>query len=114
MCIENTVKEFTIGQNYPNPVHNATTIEFSVPQAGFMSLKVYNVFGGLVRTLAEEILQPGNYVRVWNAAGLPGGNVLLPTRSRRYNRNEEDDSDQINSAMSCIIFGQILMIPDSS
>ncbi len=70
---ENTVKEFTIGQNYPNPVHNATTIEFSVPQAGFMSLKVYNVFGGLVRTLAEEILQPGNYVRVWNAAGLPGG-----------------------------------------
>lgn len=66
-------KEFALQQNYPNPFNPSTTIEFSVPVRGFVTLKVYNLLGQEVATLVSEELQPGVYKRKWNAPGLSSG-----------------------------------------
>jgi len=63
-----------LSQNYPNPFNPQTTIAFSIKDRGAVSLKVYNVAGELVRTLANEDRAAGSYTLVWdgrNDAGSP-------------------------------------------
>lgn len=63
----------TLLQNYPNPFNPTTAIRFSIPRAGFVSLKVYDVLGREVRTLVNEVRNPGSYEVRFDAAGLPSG-----------------------------------------
>jgi FlgD Ig-like domain len=63
-----------LSQNYPNPFNPQTTIAFSVKDRTRVSLKVYNVAGQLVRTLADESFGAGAHTKVWdgrNDAGQP-------------------------------------------
>ncbi|MEZ4691995.1 MAG: T9SS type A sorting domain-containing protein [Ignavibacteria bacterium] len=52
---------FSLKQNYPNPFNPATSLEFGIPETGFVSLKVYDQLGREVLTLVNEILAPGTY-----------------------------------------------------
>jgi len=65
--------EFTLKQNYPNPFNPTTTIEFSIPKAEFVNLKIYNLLGQEVATLVSEKLTPGNYKYNWDAGSLASG-----------------------------------------
>jgi hypothetical protein len=56
-----TPKSFALDQNYPNPFNPSTTIRFSVPGSGHVSLNVYNLIGQQVATLADGIYAPGTY-----------------------------------------------------
>ncbi|MCP4712423.1 MAG: DUF1566 domain-containing protein [Planctomycetes bacterium] len=60
-------------QNYPNPFHSSATISFSLPAAGPVSLKFYNVSGQLIDTLVNRELTAGDHTYLWSAANLPGG-----------------------------------------
>ncbi|HOI30482.1 MAG TPA: T9SS type A sorting domain-containing protein [Melioribacteraceae bacterium] len=53
--------DFELFNNYPNPFNPSTTIRYSIPQAGFVSLKIYDLQGKEVATLVNEFKQPGNY-----------------------------------------------------
>ncbi len=50
----------------PNPFKPATTIKYSVPGAGPVSIRVFSVNGQLVRSLREEFATPGSYEVRWN------------------------------------------------
>jgi alpha-glucosidase (family GH31 glycosyl hydrolase) len=65
--------DFRLYQNYPNPFNPVTTIEFTIPQTGFVSLKVYNLLGEEVATLLSASLLSGSYKYEWNARGLASG-----------------------------------------
>jgi photosystem II stability/assembly factor-like uncharacterized protein len=65
--------EYSLSQNFPNPFNLTTTIEFDVPKSGYITLKVYNVLGGEVATLVDDVLIPGRYAARFNAAGLASG-----------------------------------------
>jgi hypothetical protein len=64
---------FELHQNFPNPFNPSTTIEFGLPQAGCVSLRVYNVLGEQVATLVTQELLPGWYKAEWNANFVSSG-----------------------------------------
>jgi predicted esterase len=64
---------FSLGQNFPNPFNPATTIGFELPEAGAVTLKVYDVLGRDVATLVDGVLAAGRHTSDWNAAGVPSG-----------------------------------------
>ena len=65
--------DFVLNQNYPNPFNPITTISFSLPRAGQVSLKIYNILGEMIARLVEDKLAAGNHIYKWNAEELAGG-----------------------------------------
>ena len=51
-----------LNQNFPNPFNSSTTIDFILPRAGNVSLKVYDLMGREVATIIDNMhLQAGYY-----------------------------------------------------
>ncbi len=65
--------EFALRQNYPNPFNPATSISYSIPADGNVSLKVYDVTGKEVGTLVNEKQQAGAHTVNFNAVNLATG-----------------------------------------
>jgi hypothetical protein len=76
-------REFDLKQNFPNPFNPATTIEFSLAQRSFVTIKVFDVLGREVQTVVHEELEAGPHAVVWDASGMPSGVYFY----RLYTRN---------------------------
>lgn len=37
--------DFTVSQNFPNPFHSSSTIQFTIPEDGFVRLSIFNALG---------------------------------------------------------------------
>jgi hypothetical protein len=67
--------ENVVLQNYPNPFSNETTIEYSIVEAGDVSLDVFDALGQLVVTLAMGHREPSTYTVAWNGRSANGREV---------------------------------------
>ena len=61
--------------NYPNPFNPSTTISYSVPSNGDVSLNIYNAKGQWINTLVSEHKNKGNYQVVWQGKDSNGNSV---------------------------------------
>ena len=57
---------YALDRNFPNPFNPETTIRYAVPEAGNVSLIVYNILGQEVVTLSDERHAPGFYALRWD------------------------------------------------
>jgi len=64
---------YELSQNFPNPFNPSTTIQFALPQAGRVTLKVYDVLGREEATLVDTDMPAGNFSVRWNAAQSASG-----------------------------------------
>ena len=74
---------FSLFQNYPNPVNPTTTIEYALPGAEHINLRIYNVNGQLVKTLTNEEKEAAYHSVVWDGRNEQG--VLAPSGIYFYN-----------------------------
>ena len=73
---ENTsalVNSFSLSQNYPNPFNPSTTIKWQQPEAGFVTLKIYDVLGREVITLVNKEMSAGKHEVEFDATKFSSG-----------------------------------------
>ncbi|MCP4290499.1 MAG: T9SS type A sorting domain-containing protein [bacterium] len=61
--------------NYPNPFNPSTKIQFNLPKAGPLSLKIYNLRGEWVKTLIDEHREAGSGQVLWDGSNGKGAQV---------------------------------------
>ena len=59
-------------QNYPNPFNPGTTIRFDLAEGAFVTLRIYDGLGQVVRTLTEAALPAGSYSKSWDGRDARG------------------------------------------
>ncbi|MEX2632978.1 MAG: T9SS type A sorting domain-containing protein [Balneolales bacterium] len=79
--VEVKAEKFELAQNYPNPFNPSTNISFSLPAAGNVMLKVYNLLGQEVATLVNERMSAGTHMIAFNAGGLSSGTYIYRLQS---------------------------------
>ena len=65
--------QFVLGQNHPNPFNPSTNISFTLPEAMFISLEVYNILGRRISTIAEGQFSSGEHTITWDGNGYSSG-----------------------------------------
>jgi hypothetical protein len=84
-----TPSSFVLHQNYPNPFNPSTLINYELPEAGNVSLKVYDILGNVVATLVNDFKSEGVHNVTFNGAGLSSGVYLYVLKAgsvSRYNK----------------------------
>ena len=77
--------EFYLGQNYPNPFKERTTIKYCVPTKAKVRLFILNSEGDLVRELENEVKHPGTYqVEFSVAEGIDSGIFFCHLEAGNY------------------------------
>ena len=66
---------FTLFQNYPNPFNPETIITFQIPRSSFVTLKIYNTTGQLIKTLVSENVIKGIHSVSWDGLNDSGKQV---------------------------------------
>ncbi len=64
---------FYLNQNYPNPFNPSTNINFSIPNSGLVTLKIYDILGREVFDLLNDNISAGNHTILFNASNLSSG-----------------------------------------
>jgi hypothetical protein len=72
----NSVHEFALHPNYPNPFNAETNLQFDVPEATRLTITAYNLLGREVRTITEGFYPAGKHSIRFNASGLSSGVYL--------------------------------------
>jgi hypothetical protein len=77
---------YSLKQNFPNPFNPSTTISYSIPTTGLVTLKVYDVLGREVQTLVNQVQQNGNYRVSFNASSMPSGIYFYNLTSNNFSQ----------------------------
>ena len=77
--VQNVLSSFSLYQNYPNPFNPSTTIQYSVPNAGDVEAKIFDIQGRLIRSVSKSYQTAGTHSFVWDSRGNSGTVVASGT-----------------------------------
>ncbi|MBU1097791.1 MAG: T9SS type A sorting domain-containing protein [Bacteroidetes bacterium] len=72
---------------FPNPFNPTTTISYSLPHSGKVTIRIYNVLGEMVNELVDEEIQKGNHSITFNGSQLASGMYILTLQFNSDNKN---------------------------
>jgi len=70
--------------NYPNPFNPTTTINYQLPTAGYLTIKVFDLLGREVVTLTKGVQPAGNHSVRFDGSGLAGGVYLYQFKAGNF------------------------------
>jgi polyhydroxybutyrate depolymerase len=73
--------DFSLLQNYPNPLNPSTKISWQLPVSSHQTIKIYDVLGNEVATLVDEYRIASNYEVEFDASSLASGIYLYQLRT---------------------------------
>ncbi len=71
----NSIKEFVLLHNYPNPFNPSTTIKYQIPKSGNVEVMIFNTKGELVKTLLNKYQEAGTHLIKWEGINNKNQNV---------------------------------------
>lgn len=75
---------FRLAQNYPNPFNPTTTIEYTIGEATYVRLGVFDVTGRLVARLVDREQTSGTYTVSFTADKIPSGMYIYRLEAGSY------------------------------
>ena len=81
-------EEYVLSQNYPNPFNAGTSIDYFLPEAGDVSIRIYNLNGQLVNTLVNGFQDSRWHSVVWNALDRDGMAVPSGVYFMKFEAND--------------------------
>lgn len=75
---------YGLSQNYPNPFNPTTQIQYSIPQSGYVSLKVYNLLGEEIASLFDGVCNAGIYESTFDGGNFASGIYFYRLQSTNY------------------------------
>jgi hypothetical protein len=76
--------DYKLYQNFPNPFNPATIISYKISQGGFVTLKVYNLVGQIVKVIVSENQESGTYTKQFDASSLSAGIYLYKLQVNNF------------------------------
>ena len=61
-----TMIDFTLHNNYPNPFNSSTSISYSIMEDNYINITIYDLIGNRIKLLINKYQSPGHYKVQWN------------------------------------------------
>ncbi len=81
--------QFELGQNYPNPFNPVTNVQFTIADARFVSIIVFDILGKQITTILKTTMNPGRYTVQWDAADLPSGVYFYRLQAGQFSETKK-------------------------
>ncbi|NLH61912.1 MAG: T9SS type A sorting domain-containing protein, partial [Ignavibacteriales bacterium] len=83
------VTSYQLSQNYPNPFNPTTQIQYTIPERGNVSIKVYDVLGNEVATLFNGMQESGSHSVNFDASKLSSGMYLYTINAGSFTASKK-------------------------
>jgi len=80
---------YRLYDNYPNPFNPSTSIKYSLPEANFTTLKIFDALGNEVAVLVDELKSAGTYQIEFNATTLSSGIYYYTIQAGSFNETKK-------------------------
>ncbi len=84
-----TVTNYKLYENYPNPFNPSTKIKYSIPLSGNVKITVYDVLGKEIIKLVDEYKNANSYEVEFNSIDLSSGIYFYNKKSRNYSATKK-------------------------
>ncbi len=72
-----TISDYRLYQNFPNPFNPSTTIGFRLKKRGYVKLYIYDLTGSIIATLVNEDKEAGYYEAIFDAGDKMASGIYL-------------------------------------
>ena len=89
--------DYSLSQNFPNPFNPSTSVQFTVPAAGLVTVKVFDMLGQEVASLFSGNAERGTYNLAWNGRDNSGN--IISSGSYIYRMTAKDGAFTMSKKM---------------